>query len=142
MISTEEEPEILEEELEEEIEDPVLYSQRAITGFSLFFSVIFGAVLMMSNLKDNPRAKWTIFAFAISYTFVSVFVLSLIGTSSLLTIAINGFGGAILTQYFWNKYIGAETPYIARPIWRALIISLLITIPIALAIIQQGKAGI
>ena len=30
---------------------PVLYSKRAIQGFTIFFSTLFGAVLLMSNLK-------------------------------------------------------------------------------------------
>lgn len=144
--SEEEEPEIRKEEeiseeeeiLEEEEDDtPELYSQMAITGFSLFFSVIFGAALMMSNLRGNPQARLAVLAFAISYTLLSVFAVSLIGASSLLSIALNGLGGAILTQYFWNKYIGRETVHIARPIWKPLIISLLITIPIALLIMNQ-----
>ncbi|HEY0897036.1 MAG TPA: hypothetical protein VGE15_10840, partial [Sphingobacteriaceae bacterium] len=101
MLTTEEqEPEILEEE--EEDHTPELYSQMAITGFSLFFSVIFGAALMMSNLKGNTPARWAVLAFAISYTMLSVLVMSAIGTSSLMSIALNGLGGAILTQFFWN----------------------------------------
>lgn len=125
------------EPIEEETEDPVYYSQRAITGFSLFFSVIFGAVLMMANLRNNPKARWTVFMFAIAYIFGSVLLVTQIGPNPLLSLALNGFGGAILTNYFWNKYLGSETPYIARPIWIPLIISLLIVIPMALAVMNE-----
>ena len=35
----------------EELVLPVLYSQKAIQGFTIFFTTIFGAVLLMRNLK-------------------------------------------------------------------------------------------
>jgi hypothetical protein len=48
---------------------------------------------------------------------------------------LNTVGGLGLVSTFWNKYVGQETVYRAKPIWKALIISIIITIPFLLAII-------
>ena len=41
----------------EDFEQPTLYSKKAILGFSLFFSTIFGVVLLMYNLKVMNKQK-------------------------------------------------------------------------------------
>jgi hypothetical protein len=65
--------------------------------------------------------------------------LSFIPRSTGLTFGVNGIGGWIMTQFFWNKYIGEETKYRTKPIWKPLIISLVITIPFLLTIIFGGE---
>jgi hypothetical protein len=41
----------------EELAIPTLYSKRAIQGFTIFFSTLFGAVLLMNNLKKLKQTK-------------------------------------------------------------------------------------
>jgi hypothetical protein len=117
-----------------DLDAPQFYSPGAIWGFSVFFTVIFGAVLLMSNLTDK-RAKWIVIGFGILYTTVGIIIMNLLPQpSSGLTIGFNAGGALILTQLFWNKYVGKEIKFRTKPIWKPLIISIVITIPFLLAI--------
>jgi hypothetical protein len=113
---------------------PLLYSKGAIRAFSLIFSTIFGAVLLSSNINDNKR-KWIVIGFGVIYTAMTIIILNLIPPNTLYTLILNTAGGLGLTSTFWNKYVGQDIEYRARPIWKALIISIIITIPFLLAII-------
>jgi hypothetical protein len=119
-------------------EAPALFSQRAIWGFSIIFAVVFGAVLLSSNLKDKGNARWVVLAFGVLYTGLTIFVLSFVkGPSAGFSIGINATGAWIMNQFFWHKYVGQQTKYRAKPIWVPLIISIIITIPFLLAIIYS-----
>ena len=118
---------------------PEFYSHRAIWMFSTIFSVIFGAALLSSNLKDKRKVRWTVWGFGIVYTGLTIFLLSFIPRSTGLTVGVNGLGAWIMTQIFWNKYLGVETKYRTKAIWKPLIISIIITIPLLLAIIYGGQ---
>jgi hypothetical protein len=116
-----------------------MYTPRAVWGFSAFFSVIFGAVLLANNIAERD-GKQTVIAFGIFFTAASIFFLSLVPvTNTLLTLVVNSGGGYLMVALFWNKHIGKYTPYRAKPIWKPLIISLLITIPIVWAAIYVDR---
>src|SRR6267154_2370239 len=118
-----------------DLDAPQFYSPRAIWGFSVFFTVIFGAVLLTSNLTDK-KAKWIVIGFGILYTTVVIVIMNLLPQPNTgLTIGLNGGGALILTNIFWGKYVGKETKFRTKPIWKQLIISVLITIPFLLALI-------
>ena len=112
----------------EEFEKPVLYSKMAILGFTFFFSPIFGAVLLMSNLKavNKPVARLQVLFFAIGYTVLSVFVLNYFPRTYFTTFIFNIIGYAILTEFFWNKTLGKNLQFIKKPVSKPLLISLLI----------------
>lgn len=114
------------------------YTQKAIWGFSIFFSVICGAVLLASN-TDNRKAKWTVIGFGILYTIVAIFLLNFLPRNAGLTLAVNGGGSYLLTLLFWDKYLGKDTRYRERSIWKPLIICLLIFIPLIALIIYGGQ---
>jgi hypothetical protein len=121
-----------------DLDAPALYSHRAIFTFSTIFTVVFGAVLLFSNTKDKGNARWAVLLFGILYSGLGIVLLSLLPSkNSVLTFSINGLGAWIMMQLFWNKFIGAETKYRTKPIWKPLIISVLITIPFLLAIIYR-----
>jgi len=111
------------------------YSPRAVWGFSFFFTVIFGAVLLSSNLTDK-KAKWIVIGFGIIYTTAVIIIINLLQQPNTgLTLGLNGVGAVILTELFWDKYVGKETKFRIKPIWKPLIISIIIMIPFLLAII-------
>jgi hypothetical protein len=122
-----------------DMDAPQFYSPRAIWGFSIFFTVIFGAVLLVSNLADR-RARWIVIGFGVLYTALLIAIMNQLPRPNTgLAIALNGGGGYILTRIFWNKYIGSETKFRTKPIWKPLIISILIVTPFILAAIYGDQ---
>jgi hypothetical protein len=114
----------------EELAIPTLYSKRAIQGFTIFFSTLFGAVLLMSNLKklNKPRARMEVFVFGIGYTFLTILLLNYLPKTVFLTMVFNLIGYAVLVEYYWNKNLGKELKYQKKQISKPLIISFTILI--------------
>lgn len=115
-----------------------IYSKKAIWGFSIFFSTIFGGVLLMQNLLalDKKKKAYQVLAFSILYTALSIYLLNLLTKSNMsITYCLNALGGLILTKYFFVNYIPNENMLPKKKIWKALIISLLILIPFVAATI-------
>ncbi len=122
-------------------EGPEYYSNRAIYFFSIFFSVIFGAILLAVNIWDNKSARWNVIGFGILYTAAAVSVMSQFEITSVWSVVINAIGGSILTTFFWNKYLGRTVKYKSKPIWKPLLISVLISIPFAAAMIYTMSSN-
>jgi len=104
---------------------PILYSKRAIQGFTIFFSTLFGAVLLMSNLKkmNKLKARVEVLVFGISYTFLTIILLDYLPKTFFLTILFNLVGYAVLVEYFWNKNLGKDLQHQKKQISKPLIIS-------------------
>jgi hypothetical protein len=109
---------------------PVLYSKTAIQGFSILFSTLFGAVLLMSNLKkmNKPKARIEVFVFGIVYTIFTSLILSYLPKIFFLTLLFNIIGYAVLVEYYWNKNLGKEFKHEKEQIKKPLIISLLVLV--------------
>lgn len=120
----------------EELQLSILYSKRTIQGFTIFFTTIFGAILLMSNLKEinKPKARTQVLVFGITYTVFSVILLNFLPRMFFITLLFNLIGYAVLVEYFWNKNLGKDLEYRKKKIWKPLIISVLITV--ALVFIQ------
>lgn len=119
--------------------DLKIYSKRAIIGFTLFFSTIFGAVLMMQNLKDIGRKKEAnlLLLLSILYTVITIVIVNIPERpNTFLTYLCNFVGAMILIEFIYKKYFPVEEAFEKKEIWKPLIISLLITIPFALAMIS------
>ena len=116
---------------------PELYSKRGIMVFSGLFSAIFGAVLLMYNMQktDNKKGKVQVLIFGILYTIATLTVINLLNIRGNSALIFNIIGGSLLTEYFWNKFIGKELKHRKRSWIKPAIISVLITIPIILAAI-------
>ncbi|PSR55256.1 hypothetical protein AHMF7605_17965 [Adhaeribacter arboris] len=117
---------------EEEAEElPQLYSPTAILGFSIIFNFLFGALLLATNLRQigNRRGSWVVIGFSLFFMFLAVTLYQAKHSLSLWA-ALNMAGAFILNYYFWPKYVGVQRAYEAKPIWRALIISILIVLPL------------
>ncbi|NCD68410.1 hypothetical protein [Mucilaginibacter agri] len=132
------------EEPQDEGYDIEIYSKRAIWGFSIFFSTIFGGVLLMINLRaaGYKSAANLVLLFSILYTLLGSIALSIIGaTSGAFAIIFNGIGAAILTEYFFNRYF-PEEDYYPKSIATPLLISFLICIPIVIFMIYAQSHGL
>lgn len=112
-----------------EFEQSTLYSKNAIRGFTIFFSTIFGAVLLMYNLKvmKKPKERIQVLFFSIIYTILVYFLLNFLPKSFLTTLILNLIGYTVLSEYFWNKDLGKDLIYKKKEITKPLIISLLLT---------------
>lgn len=108
---------------------PKIYSKRAIWGFSVFFSSIFGGILLMQNLKDIGKRKQANIVLIVSILLtaltVVIVVVSGIKDRSVGFIC-NIVSAAILTELFFKKYIPDEIEYDKKKIWKPLIIGLVI----------------
>lgn len=114
---------------------PLFYSKLAITMFSVFFSTIFGAILLMTNLRaiNNDKARTWVLIFGVVYSTLIIYILNLVGANTNLGFVLNLVGALILTELFWNKEIGKEFLYRRKMIWKPLLISILVLIPFILA---------
>lgn len=132
-----EEDQIKKNYLTDDPNAPELHSKRVITLFSAIFSTIFGAVLLMYNMKQtkNEKGRIQVLVFGILYTIASIVVINTLNMQANLAIILNFGGALILTEYFWNKFIGKEFLYRKRSWIKPAIISIIITIPFILAII-------
>jgi hypothetical protein len=114
---------------------PLLYSKGAVRLFSVLFSAIFGAVLLASNIKDTKK-KWVVIGFGVAFLTLTLIIVNIMPPNALWAgLLLNTAGGLGLTTTFWDKYVGKEIKYRAKPIWKPLIISIIITIPFVLEII-------
>tara|TARA_B110000037_G_scaffold39198_1_gene48367 strand:+ start:921 stop:1544 length:624 start_codon:yes stop_codon:yes gene_type:complete len=125
---------------EEEVALPVLFSKRTIRGFTIFFSTLFGVVLLMHNLKkmNKRKPRMEVLFFGIFYTFFTMILLSYLPATLFITLLFNGIGYVVLTEYFWNKSLGKNVEYQKEQITKPLIISLSI---VAFIIYLQFSSG-
>jgi len=116
---------------------PELHSKKVIMVFSGLFSTIFGAVLLMYNMKqtDNRTGRIQVLVFGVLYTIATLLVVNLMNIGGNIALIFNIAGGGILTEYFWNKFIGKDFEHRKRSWIKPAIISVLITIPLILAAI-------
>lgn len=114
---------------------PQLYSKGVILAFSVLFSTIFGAVILMSNMKrlQKTKGRLQVLLFGIIYSVGQVFTLNSFESTN-MSIPLNIIGGVVLNEYFWNRYIGKEREYLKKSWLKPAIISGLITIPFLLGI--------
>ncbi len=119
---------------------PAYYSEKAIYIFTAFFSVLFGAVLLAINCRSTVTKKgvWEAIAFGIVYTSLQLWILSMIPRNTGLTFAFSMGGAFLMNNFFWRKYIGKDTKYRTKPIWKPLIAGIIIFFPLLLAAIYGG----
>ncbi len=116
---------------------PHLYSKTAILGFTIFFSTIFGAVLLMYNLKkmNKPKVRIQALIFGIVYTIFSAIALNYLPKTFLITFLFNIIGFTVLTEYFWNNNLGKDLTYQKKPIWQPLATSIFIVLGLILLLL-------
>ena len=126
----------------EKIENPKIYSKKAIWGFSVFFSAIFGGVLLMQNLRDVGRKKEAnqIFIYSIIYTIITTVIINAFDKQNTsMNLLFNMAGGAILSEYYFKNYFPNDEELKKKKIRKPLIISILITIPLVVAAIYARE---
>ncbi len=110
---------------------PKIYSKQAILSFSIFFSTLFGGVLLYKNLIEAKRKTeaYTVLGVSILLTIIAI-ILGAIqeNPKSSYAYLCGLIGGCILAYYFFPKYFPNEEQYEKKPIWIPLIIGIAITL--------------
>jgi hypothetical protein len=109
---------------------PILYSKKAIQGFTIFFTTIFGAVLLMYNLKEMNKLKERnqVLIFGIVFTIISAILLNYLPKMIFTTLLFNLIGYAVLIEFFWKNNIEKELEYAKKEVWKPLTISIIIVL--------------
>ncbi len=118
---------------------PKLYSPQAIFGFTVFFSIVLGAILLCINLKrlGKIREMNTVILGSFAYFFGGSLLLAGMAGNVIVSLLFNIGGALLLNLFFWKKYIG-DIPYERKQVWLPLLICLVIFIPIALWMQSSG----
>ena len=99
---------------------PELFSQIAIYNFSIFFSIIFGAVFFAMNLKkfdrDDKILPVMLIAAAIHVASVYLVYELSFGFRYALAIILHAAGSNLLIRFFWDRYVGKTLHYRKRKI--------------------------
>ncbi|WP_426478734.1 hypothetical protein ACP3T3_04540 [Chryseobacterium sp. CBSDS_008] len=121
---------------------PKIYSKKAILGFSIFLSTLFGGVLLYQNLIEVNKKKeaYTVLIISILLTIITGVIVNIPEEpkSSLAYLCGLG-GGCLLSYYFMPKYFPDEERYSKKAIWKPLIIGVVI-VAILLALIIYGAS--
>lgn len=135
-------PEINNESEKEESEKPlpILFSQTAILGFTLFFSPITGGILMALNIKRLQRKGiLQVLVFSLVYSLFQGYVSLQLPPGSIIPILLNVAGGLILSEFLWNNFIGKRFLYQKRNILIPLLIVIAIFAPLAWYMYQNPE---
>ncbi len=131
-IMSRQEPEVVPEPEKPPVVLPVFFSQTAILAFTIFFSPLFGGILLAMNVnRVNKKAVWQIVAFTIIFTLFSGYVSYFLAPGSVFAILIPIAGALIFSELLWNTYIGRQIAYTRRSVTAPLLIALAIAIPLA-----------
>jgi len=119
---------------------PVLYSQTAILGFTIFFSPIFGGIMLAMNAARLRKPNiWQIILLSLVLAIGGGLISWYVFPASLAGILIPVGSGLLLSELVWNRFIGKGLPYLHRKILVPLLIALAITLPIAYVAYQNPE---
>ncbi|SFU72428.1 hypothetical protein SAMN05216480_11659 [Pustulibacterium marinum] len=112
---------------QEEKEEFVLYSKNLILIFCILFSTLFGAALLAYNMKiaGKKQGVTQVLLFALFYVLGGVLI-SLVFQTDMSALFLNVISGFILTEYYWNKHLGATVKYVKKSWVKPTLISLVI----------------
>lgn len=127
----------------EDPDAPLLFSRRAIYGFSVFFSVVFGSIMLAINVsKTAGKGKAVLVVlFGLVYTVVTILIAETLKLNSGLGVVISLLGAVLIETLFWNRFIGNATLYRKRPIWVPLAIAVVLAAGLIFVIVKYGQLG-
>lgn len=121
---------------------PKIYSKKAILGFSILMSTLFGGILLYQNLIDIKKKKeaYIVLGLSILITIVTMVIVNIPEEpkSSLAYVCGIG-GGSLLSYYFVPTYFPDEEQYPKKQIWKPLIIAVTITAAFVGLIVYAGS---
>ncbi|MGE4514266.1 MAG: hypothetical protein AB7E26_10710 [Chryseobacterium sp.] len=121
---------------------PKIYSKQSILGFSIFFSTLFGGVMLYKNLIETKKKTeaYIVLGFSVVLTVIQVVLEMMLENPKTSYAYLWGLvGGYILAYYFFPKYFPNEEQYHKKSIWIPLIIGILISAVFIALIIYGGS---
>ncbi|WP_345988109.1 hypothetical protein AAEU33_13860 [Chryseobacterium sp. Chry.R1] len=121
---------------------PKIYSKKAIFGFSVLMSTLFGGILLYQNLIDikKKREAYIVLGLSILITIVTIVIVNIPEEpKSSLAYVFGAAGGGLLSNYFVPNYFPDEEHYPKKEIWKPLIIAAIITVSFVGLIIYAGS---
>jgi len=109
---------------------PKIYSKKAILGFSIFMSTLFGGILLYLNLMSVKKKKeaYIVLGVSILLTIISIVIVNIPENPKGSLAYLCGLaGGSILSYFFVPKYFPNEEEYPKKAIWKPLIIAVIIS---------------
>jgi hypothetical protein len=121
---------------------PPIYSKWAILGFCMFFSPIFGGVLLRQNLVDIGKKGEAIFVLPISVIMAifAAIIASMPFGGFGVTAVVNFIQGALLVEVYFRKHFQDEEEYPKKRISKPFAISMLIVLVLTILLILTGGA--
>jgi len=126
---------------------PLLYSKRAIYTFAFLFSVLFGAVLIVLNLRSlkKPEGVVPTISFSIAYLVTVTLILGFLESHLKATFSsgylVSSLGAWLILKLVWDKYIGKDTNYRKRSVFAPAAIGILIVVAYFLLHVQVAAKG-
>jgi hypothetical protein len=123
---------------------PLLFSKRAIYGFTVLSSLFFGSILLAINVSKtkNQIGIVGIILYGCVISFGAVAMVLYYHLNPSFVLIINILGTYPLNNFFWNRYVGRDTLYRVRPIWIPLIIWLILLIWVGYVFLNINPAGL
>jgi len=121
---------------------PKIYSKKAILGFSIFLSTLFGGVLLFQNLLDINKKKeaYLVLGLSILITIFTIFIVNIPEEPKSSLSYICGMAGGILLSYFFvPKYFPDEERYPKKALWKPLIIGAIIVVILVALMIYSAS---
>lgn len=117
---------------------PLWYSPSAIIGFSVFFSVFFGAILLAMNFYQSQKKNkaFLVVGVGVLFSIIAAVLTQFTQVNQWVLLIINVVGALVLLEFFWKKQLGLTTPYKRRSIWPALGIAVAISVGLFFLLVQ------
>jgi len=109
---------------------PSWYSPTAILGFSIFLEPLFGAILLSQNFKKAKKKKQANLVILIGVLFLLA-RMALMYTrqmTQITSLIISIGAGIVFIEVFWKKYLGYQSKYKRKSIWKPLLIFIGVTL--------------
>lgn len=123
-----------------EKEKPAIYSKWAILGFCMFFSPIFGGVLLRQNLIDidkKTEGNMVLFVSILMAIFAAAIASMPFGGFG-VTAVVNFIQGAVLVEYNFKRHFPDETQFEKKAIRKPLAISMFVVLLMMFLLILSG----
>lgn len=121
---------------------PKIYSKKAILGFSILLSPLFGGVLLYQNLIEVKKKKeaYMILGLSVLMTIATLVIVNIPeNPKSSLAYLCGIAGGSIFSYYFMPKYFPDEDQFPKKSLWKPAIIAVIIVVIFVLLLIYSDS---